>query len=179
MKKPGSRGSRGEGLQLLPGGDWLVEQPKWRKVGGILKTGQYASGHSASRPLRVVRFASRKAPESPVSRRHRLNPAYREYRDQLRLSFPQPVSDPVHDAWFGRCVMQAAGAGRRGSRTKHRALERHRRSRVRPGRLPHRRRTDFARTDHAKARRASEWDVCLGHPAGSDQRHPRRRRSPA
>ena len=36
-----------------------------------------------------------------------MNPAYREYLDQLRLSFPQPVSDPVHDAWFGRCVMQA------------------------------------------------------------------------
>jgi L-2,4-diaminobutyrate decarboxylase len=36
-----------------------------------------------------------------------LNPTYREYLDQLRLSFPQPVSDPIHDAWFGRCVMQA------------------------------------------------------------------------
>lgn len=36
-----------------------------------------------------------------------MSAAYREYLDQLRLSFPQPVSDPVHDAWFGRCVMHA------------------------------------------------------------------------
>jgi L-2,4-diaminobutyrate decarboxylase len=39
--------------------------------------------------------------------RNCLKPAYREYLEQLRLSFPQPVSDPIHDAWFGRCVMHA------------------------------------------------------------------------
>ncbi len=72
---------------------------------GILSGGARPRG-SLWRGVPRLQAADLDAPAAAVETRM-MAPRYRELLESLRQAFPQPVSDPVHDAYFVFSILRA------------------------------------------------------------------------